>query len=78
MFVKFHKICLGLDKLPKCIRKVLESTNFKKIDLGIKRDNNKYNQKLPHIYVMTKWIANNYFLSKNLYIRLSLARSRYQ
>ena len=25
--------------------------------------NNKYNQKLPPIYVMTKWMANNYFLS---------------
>ena len=24
-------------------------------------DDNKYNQKLPHIYVMTKWMANNYF-----------------
>ena len=36
---------------------------FKYIDLGIKLDNNKYNQKLPHIYLMTKWMANNYFLS---------------
>ena len=33
------------------------------INSGIKLDNNKYNQKLPHIYVMTKWMANNYFLS---------------
>ena len=36
---------------------------FKDIDSGIKLDNNKYNQKLPHIYVMTKWMASNYFLS---------------
>ena len=36
---------------------------FKYINLDIKLDNNKYNQKLPHIYIMTKWIANNYFLS---------------
>ena len=36
---------------------------FKYIDLGIKRDNNIYNKKLSHIYVMTKWMANNYFLS---------------
>ena len=28
-----------------------------------KQNNNKYNQKLPHIYVMTKWMANSYFLS---------------
>ena len=35
---------------------------FKYIDSGIKLDNNKYNQKLPHIYAMTKWMANNYFL----------------
>ena len=32
------------------------------MDLGIKLDNNKYNQKVPHIYVMTKWMTNNYFL----------------
>ena len=24
-------------------------------------NNNKYNQKLQHIYVMTKWMVNNYF-----------------
>ena len=34
----------------------------KYIDLSIKFDNNKYNQKLPHFYVMTKWMANKYFL----------------
>ena len=28
-----------------------------------KNDNNKYNQKLPHIYVMAKWMAKNYFSS---------------
>ena len=33
------------------------------INSGINLDNNKYNQTLPHIYVMTKWMANNYFLS---------------
>ena len=32
---------------------------LKYIDSGIKRDNNKYNQKLLHVYVMTKWMANN-------------------
>ena len=35
---------------------------IKYINSGIKFDNNKYNQKLPHIYAMTKWMANNYFL----------------
>ena len=35
----------------------------KYIDSGIKLNHNKYNQKLPHINVMTKWMANNYFLS---------------
>ena len=34
---------------------------FKYIDADIKLDNNKYNQKLPHIYVMKKWMANNYW-----------------
>ena len=34
---------------------------LKYIDSGIKLDNNKYSQKLPHVYVMTKWMANNYF-----------------
>ena len=24
-------------------------------------DNSKYNQKLPHIYIVTKWMANNHF-----------------
>ena len=28
------------------------------IDSGIKLVNNKYNQKLPYFYVMTKWMAN--------------------
>ena len=40
--------------------------------------NNKCNQKLPHIYVMTNWMASNYFLSLNLYIWLSLSRSHSQ
>ena len=32
-------------------------------------DNNKYNQKLPHIYVMTKWMANDYFfVIKSIYL----------
>ena len=35
---------------------------FKYINSGTKLDNNKYNQSLPHIYVMRKWTANNYFL----------------
>ena len=35
----------------------------KYIHSGLKLDNNKYNQKLPHIYVLTKWMENNYFLS---------------
>ena len=29
----------------------------------IRIDNSKYNQKLSHIYVMAKWVPNNYFLS---------------
>ena len=46
---------------------------FKYIDSDIKVDNSKYNLKLPHIYVMTKWMANNYiFVIKSIY---SLARS---
>ena len=41
---------------------------FKYIDSGLKLDNNKYNQKLPHFYVMTKWMANNYFfVIKSIY-----------
>ena len=36
---------------------------FKYIDSGIMLDNKKYNPKLPHIYVMTKWMGSNYFLS---------------
>ena len=42
---------------------VILNALFKYIDSGIKLNNNKYNQKLQHIYVMTKWMANNYFLS---------------
>ena len=30
--------------------------------------NNKYNQKPPHIYVMTKWMTNDYFFVIKLYI----------
>ena len=35
-----------------------------------KSDNNKYhqNQKLPRIYVMAKWIENNYFSCQKIYI----------
>ena len=30
--------------------------------------NNRYNQKLPRIYVMTKWMANKYFfVIKSIY-----------
>ena len=32
---------------------------MKYINSGIKLDNNSFNQKLQHIYVMTKWMANN-------------------
>ena len=46
----------------------LYATLSKYIDSSIKLENNKYNQKLPHIYVMTKWIANNYFfVIKSIY-----------
>ena len=38
------------------------------IDSGIKLDNNKYNQKLPHIYFVTKWMANKYFFCHKIYI----------
>ena len=43
--------------------------NFLKyMDSGIKLDNNKYNQKLPHIYAMAKCMANNYFfVIKSIY-----------
>ena len=51
---------------------------FEYIDLDIKFDNNKYNQKLPDFLVMTKWMANNYFFVIKLYIWLSLARSHSQ
>ena len=35
-------------------------------------DNSKYNQKLPHIYVMTKWMANDYFfVIKSIYLALT-------
>ena len=44
------------------ISHVLSFNKFKYIDSSIKLDNNGYNQKLPHIYVMTKWMANKYFL----------------
>ena len=31
--------------------------------------NNKYNQNLPHFYVMSKWMANNYFfVIKSIYL----------
>ena len=36
---------------------------FTYINSGIKLDSNKYNQKLSLIYVLTKWMTNNYFLS---------------
>ena len=36
---------------------------FGYIDLDIKFDNNKYNQKLPHFKAMTKYMINNYFVS---------------
>ena len=36
---------------------------FKYIDSGTELDNNKFKKKLPHIYVVTKWMTSNYFLS---------------
>ena len=39
------------------IRYMFLGSRFLYIDLGIKLDNNKYNQKLPYIYVMTKCMA---------------------
>ena len=55
-------------------------SEIKYIDLGIKLDSNKYQQKFPHIYVVTKWMTNNYFFAIkfiysawNLYILLELA-----
>ena len=46
----------------------LYATLSKYIDSGIKLENNKYNQKLPHTYVMTEWMANNYFfVIKSIY-----------
>ena len=46
-----------------CYSHILAFFLFKCIDLGIKLDSNKYEQKLPHIYGMTEWMANNHFLS---------------
>ena len=36
---------------------------FEYIDLDIKFDNSKYNQKLQHFKAMAKYMANNYFVS---------------
>ena len=37
--------------------------NISQLHLRLETNNNKYNQKLPHFYVTTRWMANNYFLS---------------
>ena len=49
-----------------------------------KFDNNRYSQKLPHIYVMTKWMANNHFFvtkskseNKNHKIKIIKYKSRF-
>ena len=54
----------------KKFKKWMKSANIDEENLPIFRvtwkiqvNNNMYNQKLPHIYVMTKWMAINYFLS---------------
>ena len=47
--------------------------HFQESHLGLLFFMAQITQILPHIYAMKKWIGNNYFLSKNLYIRLSLA-----
>ena len=46
--------------------KLKVNLKIKYIDSGIKLDKNKYNQKLSHIYFMTKWTTNNYFLPSTL------------
>ena len=52
-----------LDKISKDFNEVTKSLEFTQSTINEELGNNKYNQKLPHIYVMTKWMANNYFLS---------------
>ena len=42
--------------------------NISQLHLRLETNNNKYNQKLPHFYVTTRWMANNYFLWKLLVI----------
>ena len=56
------EVGMPLTFLSKPSNKLNLFKNFKYIDSGIKLDNQKYNQKLPHFYVMTKCMANNYFL----------------
>ena len=57
---KFYFHCLTNAKLKpymKVLKNLFHNMALKKLC------NSKYNQKLPHICVMTKWMANNYFLS---------------
>ena len=57
----------------------LENEDQRSADLLILAiHNNKYNQKFPHIYVMTKWMANNYFLSYHKYVEASGYTCYYQ
>ena len=57
-----HEVGMPLTFLSKPSNKLNLFKKFKYIDSGIKLDNQKYNQKLPHFYVMTKCMTNNYFL----------------
>ena len=52
-----NKILIGLDQIQKT---QMDTCGVFKLYFY---DNIKYNQKLPHIYVMRKCSANNYFLS---------------
>ena len=56
------EVGMPLTFLSKPSNKLNLFKKFKYIDSDIKLDNQKYNQKLPHFYVMTKCMANNYFL----------------
>ena len=52
---------------------------LKYTDLGIKLDNKKSNWKLSHFYLMTKWMANNYFfVIKSVYLAFTCEKPFFQ
>ena len=72
--VSREDVCVYQDNLGKTIviRRPLQWLVLLEVTNIIHNDSNKYNQKLPHNYVMTKWMANNYFLSWNYIFRFHL------